>query len=118
MNVNGLEPLFKVKVTCKNCDYMFETSRVRPSFKKSVGSESDFYVRYKEINPEYYVVRVCPFCGFATTENFSDKISPGQKGEFELRVRTNWSYRDFGGERSWPGEGRSGAGTAISQVRS
>jgi uncharacterized protein len=99
--MNGVEPLFKVKVTCICCEAEFETSRVRPSFKKASGTETDFNVRYKLTNPDYYVVRVCPLCGFSTTENFTDKLDPGQKGEFELRVRTNWIQKDYSGERTW-----------------
>lgn len=96
-----VSPLFQVKVDCMVCGYTFRTSRVRPSFKKATGTESDFYVHYKNVNPEYYVVRVCPSCGYSTTENFSDKMTPDQRGEFELRVRMNWTARDFGGERTW-----------------
>lgn len=99
--MSEVEPLYQVKVTCINCQYEFQTSRVRPSFKKSKGTDSDFYVNYKETNPEYYVVRVCPFCGFSTTENFSDKLTSAQKSEFELRVRINWTFKDYGGERTW-----------------
>lgn len=99
--MNGVEPLFKIKVTCLCCEKEFETSRVRPSFKKASGTDTDFNVRYKLTNPDYYVVRVCPDCGFSATENFTDKLSSEQRGEFELRVRTNWIQKDFGGERSW-----------------
>lgn len=99
--MNGVEPLFTVKVTCICCGFIFETSRVRPSFKKANGTESDFNVRYKLVNPDYYVVRVCPQCGFSTTENFSDKLTVEQRGDFELRVRINWIPKDYGGERTW-----------------
>ncbi|WP_438446416.1 DUF2225 domain-containing protein [Gorillibacterium sp. sgz5001074] len=97
----GVHPLFQVKVDCLCCGYSFQTSRVRPSFKRAKSTESDFYVHYKDINPEYYVVRVCPFCGFATTENFSEKLTEEQRGDFELRVRVNWTMKDYGGERTW-----------------
>lgn len=99
--MEGVSPLFQVKVSCISCGAVFLTSRVRPSFKKSAGTESDFNILYKDINPEYYVVRVCPQCGFATTESFSSKLSPAHREEFEKRVRINWVERDFGGERSW-----------------
>lgn len=99
--MNGVEPLFRIKVTCMCCEAEFETSRVRPSFKKASGTDTDFNVRYKQINPDYYVVRVCPQCGFSATENFSDKLTPAQRGEFELRVRANWVPKDYGGERTW-----------------
>jgi len=84
-----------------NCKSPYQTSKVRPSFKKSTGSDSDFCVHYKEYNPDYYVVRVCPKCGFAFTENFSDKWTPLQTQEMKSKVTAHWNNRDYGGERSW-----------------
>jgi uncharacterized protein (DUF2225 family) len=96
-----VEPLFTVKVTCIYCEVEFNTSRVRPSFKKSTKSDTDFGIHYKDINPEYYVVRVCPFCGLATTESSSDKMTKVQIRAFEEKVKDNWSMRDYSGERNW-----------------
>jgi uncharacterized protein (DUF2225 family) len=96
-----VEPLFTVKVSCVYCEIEFNTSRVRPSFKKASKTDSDFGIHYKDINPEYYVVRVCPFCGLATTENSSEKITKDQRSKFEDKVKVNWSMKDYSGERSW-----------------
>ncbi|WP_409342274.1 DUF2225 domain-containing protein [Paenibacillus sp. MBLB4367] len=99
--MTAVEPLFQTQVTCMYCESVFESSRVRPSFKKPSGSDTDFYLRYKEVNPDYYVVKVCPVCGFASTENFSDRFTASQRKTFEERVRSNWSMRDYGGKRGW-----------------
>lgn len=96
-----VEPLFQVKVDCTNCETSFKTSRVRPSFKKSTRSDTDFCIHYKDINPDYYVVRVCPFCGFASTENFSAQMTAAQKKLFHEKLGQNWTSRDYGSERSW-----------------
>jgi len=96
-----VEPLFQIEIECMCCGHVYRTSRVRPSFRKSMGTDTDFYMRYKQINPDYYVVRVCPSCGFAVTENFSPKLSPVQKQLFEEKVRANWKPKDYGGERTW-----------------
>lgn len=96
-----VEPLFTVKVKCTYCDIEFNTSRVRASFKKSLKTDTDFGIHYKEINPDYYVVRVCPFCGLATTENFSDKMTKDQRRNFEEKVKDNWNMRDYSGARNW-----------------
>lgn len=96
-----VEPLYQIKITCQHCETEFQTSRVRPSFKKAVMTESDFHVKYKEINPDYYVVRVCPNCGFATSENFTESITSAHKAEFRNRLGDNWTKRDYGGKRSW-----------------
>ncbi len=96
-----VEPLYQVKVTCALCETEFETSRVRPSFKKAVKTDSDFCIHYKDINPDYYIVRVCPNCGYASTENFSERLTPQQKKAFQEKVSANWAQRDYGGERTW-----------------
>jgi len=96
-----LEPLFSIKMKCINCENDYQTSRVRPSFKKGSGTDSDFCVRYKEFNPDYYVVRVCPFCGFSSSENFTDKLTKAQKEEFNEKIGNNWSMKDYCNSRTW-----------------
>jgi uncharacterized protein len=96
-----LEPLYLVNVRCTYCSNVFQSSRVRPSFKKASRTDTDFCVHYKDINPDYYVVRICPFCGFASTEHFSDKLTTGQRTAFEKRIAKNWSVRDYSKERTW-----------------
>lgn len=96
-----VEPLFQVKVQCPNCETGYKTSRVRPSFKKSYKTDTDFCIHYKEYNPDYYVVRLCPACGFACTENSTEQLNSSQKKAFKEKVGDRWVYKDYGGERSW-----------------
>ncbi|SDE01684.1 hypothetical protein SAMN02799630_04403 [Paenibacillus sp. UNCCL117] len=96
-----VEPLFQAKVQCPQCEAEFKSSRVRPSFKKSVKSDTDFCLHYKDVNPDYYVVRICPHCGFAGTENSKNKLTPIQKKLFQQKIGAQWTYKDFGGERRW-----------------
>ncbi|HEY2492837.1 MAG TPA: DUF2225 domain-containing protein [Paenibacillus sp.] len=96
-----LEPLYSIQVSCSFCEHGFMTSRVRPSFKKSIRTDSDFCAYYKNENPDFYVVRVCPKCGFASTENSADRLSDAQKKTFEGKMSRRWIERDFGGRRDW-----------------
>ncbi|TDF98626.1 DUF2225 domain-containing protein [Paenibacillus piri] len=96
-----VEPLYHVKVECTYCQFSFETSRVRPSFKKAKHTDTDFCIHYKDVNPDYYVVRVCPFCGYADSENASGKLSPAQRQEFREKVADHWTPKELGNERSW-----------------
>lgn len=95
-----VDPLYRVKVTCLCCETVFETSKVRPSFKKVVKTDTDFCTYYKDINPDYYVVRVCPSCGFSFTESFSQNLLPARKKHYLDTIGSKWqSKRDYGGER-------------------
>lgn len=95
-----MEPLFQIKVTCICCEESFQTSRVRPSLKKAVKTDTDFCSYFKTVNPDYYVVRVCPICGFASTENFVERLNEKQRTAYYEKMGNQWQYRDYGGERS------------------
>lgn len=96
-----LIPLYTIKITCCNCEHEFSTSRVRPSLKRAIRRDADFCSYYKAENPDYYVVRVCPKCGFASTENSADRLAGWQRKAFEAQVGSRWTPRDFGDKRSW-----------------
>jgi uncharacterized protein (DUF2225 family) len=99
--LSDLIPLYSIKVKCCNCEQEFSTSRVRPSLKQAVRRDADFCAYYKADNPDYYVVRVCPNCGFASTENSADKLTDVQRQAFNEQVGNRWKIRDFGEKRSW-----------------
>ena len=95
-----IAPLYRTKVKCPCCESEFETSRVRPSFKKVIRTDTDFCAYFKDVNPDYYVVRVCPYCGFSFTENFSPQLSVKQKRAYLDRIGSKWQGgRDYSGER-------------------
>lgn len=96
-----IDPLYTVKCTCLMCGNEYHTSKVRPSFKKPYKRDTDFCLHYQETNPEFYVVRVCKYCGFSATENFTMKISDSQKNRFLDRIGKHWEGADYGGVRSW-----------------
>lgn len=78
-----MEPLYQSKIKCICCEFTFMTSRVRPSFKRAVKTDTDFCGYYKpEVNPDFYVVRVCPNCGFASTENGMERLNDQQKKQY------------------------------------
>ncbi|MDO7907095.1 DUF2225 domain-containing protein [Paenibacillus sp. JX-17] len=96
-----LKPLYQLKVSCVHCEHEFMTSRVRPSFKKAIRTDSDFCAYYKSENPDFYVVRVCPQCGFASTEHSMERLTDAQKQRFSEQVSSRWQPRDYSEERTW-----------------
>lgn len=96
-----MEPLYQSKLQCICCETPFATSRVRPSFKKAIATDTDFCGYYKDdVNPDYYVVRVCPICGFASTENGLDRLNDLQKRKYMDVVGMRWVPADYGGNRT------------------
>ncbi|EOS58703.1 MULTISPECIES: DUF2225 domain-containing protein [Paenibacillus] len=96
-----LEPLYQIKVTCIHCQNEFSTSRVRPSFKRAVRTDTDFCSYYQKENPDYYVVRVCPSCGFASTENSVPRLTERQRTLFQEAIGSRFNQKDYGGRRDW-----------------
>lgn len=98
-----MEPLYLIQTTCICCEQPFRTSRVRSSFKKAASTDTDFCIHYKMINPDYYVVRVCPYCGFSSTENFSERMTPKHKSVYYEKIGKSWNNLNLTGERDWNG---------------
>jgi uncharacterized protein (DUF2225 family) len=97
-----MEPLYQITVECLQCRREFQTSRVRPSFKKAVKTDTDFCTYYKDgnENPEFYVVRVCPTCGFASTDSFAQQMNDRQRAVFQSKIGSLWSGKDYSGKRT------------------
>jgi uncharacterized protein len=95
-------PLYLMKVDCICCETSFQTSRVRPSLKRAIKTDTDFCSYFKDVNPDFYVVRVCPFCGFSSTENFGEKLNQKQRKEYYDKIGNQWQHRDYGRERGLP----------------
>lgn len=95
-----MEPLYQISVNCICCEASFSTSRVRPSLKRAVRSDTDFCSYFNTINPDFYVVRVCPYCGFASTESFGERLNDRQKSAYLEKMGSQWKMRDYGGVRN------------------
>lgn len=96
-----MEPLYETTKTCLCCERSYPSSRVRPSFKKSIHRDTDFCATYKtDINPDYYVVFVCPDCGFATSENGAASMTDAQRKTYYEQIGSRWMRRDYGGSRT------------------
>lgn len=63
--------------------------------------DSDFCGYYRDdLNPDYYVVRVCPQCGFSSTENGFEKLTDKQKQQYFEQVGSSWETKSYSGPRS------------------
>ncbi|MDW7674540.1 MAG: DUF2225 domain-containing protein [Bacillota bacterium] len=96
--MNTVNVFFERKLTCPVCDINFTSTAIRPSKIKRKKTHSDFYVDYEEFNPNYYLVFVCPKCGYAYLQS-SQPLNLNQKNVIKERITVNWRPRDFGGKR-------------------
>lgn len=74
------QPFFEQEKTCPVCQKKFKITRVRSSACVVIHRDTDFYVKYKDINPNYYSIWVCPHCHYAALDKkFSGPLSDGEK---------------------------------------
>jgi uncharacterized protein len=67
------DTLFAATKKCGVCDGDVNVTKVR-SRLSLVKQDSDFCTYYKEVNPNYYVVFVCPHCGYAAQDTYFEEI--------------------------------------------
>ncbi|SHI06269.1 DUF2225 domain-containing protein [Desulfosporosinus lacus] len=99
--MTSVNAFYEKKLTCIYCGSPFITQRVRSRFSVPYRTDSDFCPHFREgnYNPHYYFVNVCPECGFAFSEEFSEQFPLGSKELINSRIAKHWKKRNFGEER-------------------
>ncbi|MCB8816978.1 DUF2225 domain-containing protein [Desulfosporosinus shakirovi] len=99
--MTSVNAFYEKKLTCIYCGSPFITQRVRSRFSVPYRTDSDFCPHFREgnYNPHYYFVNVCPECGFAFSEEFSEQFPLGSKELINSQIANNWKKRNFGEER-------------------
>ncbi|MGI6092490.1 MAG: DUF2225 domain-containing protein [Veillonellaceae bacterium] len=66
--------LYTVDKNCSVCSKDFSVTRVRTRIVK-IKQDTDFCTYYKDVNPYYYTVWVCPNCGYAAQDSHFPNIT-------------------------------------------
>lgn len=95
--------LYDKQVTCHICDHTFTSKKLRSRYIRVKQVFNDFSKDYKDAlrNPLLYEVYVCPECGYAFTDQFSEIKYMDQRQQFKEKVSSNWRKQDFSDERSY-----------------
>lgn len=93
--------LFDKEVTCHVCNMTFTTKKPRIRKIPVEKKDADFHIWYKEVNPVFYNVWVCPNCGFSVTESEHKPLNIESKSLVLKHVSFKWNKRDYGSERNW-----------------
>lgn len=67
------DALYSAEKQCVICDQKFNVTRVRNRLAM-LKQDSDFCTYYKDINPYYYGVWVCPHCGYAALDTYFEEL--------------------------------------------
>jgi uncharacterized protein (DUF2225 family) len=75
------EALYSKKVACPICGKQFSSLKAKVNACRTAKKDEDFCTHYAGINPMYYEIFVCPFCGYAASEN-----SFGELNDTEIKL--------------------------------
>jgi hypothetical protein len=98
-----LSPIWKKKVRCPLCDSEFYAYNVRSEAIKVKSRDTDFMVIYDGINPNWYLVWVCPKCYYSAFKADFHTLSDREKTTLAKLSDVRMSIakiEDFSGERT------------------
>jgi len=93
---------FEQQKACPVCQYKFTVTRVRSSACFVIERDTDFSVKYRDINPLLYSIWVCPNCQYANTDReFNEPLRPNELERLKKGLALLRSEEpDFSGERT------------------
>ncbi|MDQ2085992.1 DUF2225 domain-containing protein [Herbivorax sp. ANBcel31] len=94
------EALYSKSITCPVCDKKIEVTKVKSKNCIVSSRDTDFCVYYETVNPIFYDVWVCEFCGYAAQADKFEQISSRNADKIVKNITPHWKKRSFNGERS------------------
>jgi uncharacterized protein len=93
---------FEQQKTCPICETKFNVTRVRSSAIIVINRDTDLKVKYKDVNPTFYSIWVCPTCQFAASDtSFEEEINRKEKEPLTRGLSLLKSQEpDFSGTRT------------------
>ena len=92
--------LFDKKVICPICNSVFLQKCVKAKTPRVLSKDSDFFVRYKTINPYFYDVWVCRTCGYSALKADFEKVRDFEKELIWTNLTPFWTPINFASELS------------------
>lgn len=89
------ENLYNKKITCPVCENIFDVKVNKAKKAIMTGKDSDFFIRYKVINPYFYEIWLCPYCGYAAMKNEFPLIKNTQKEKIKSKITSKWTPRKY-----------------------
>ncbi|AEF94552.1 Protein of unknown function DUF2225 [Desulfotomaculum nigrificans CO-1-SRB] len=95
------EMIFPVQYTCPHCGKQFSHPEVKSKYIIMERQDSDFCSYYAAINPIYYDVLVCRFCGYSYTKETNVPLTDQEKAAIGA-ILANWHTEgyQYGGLRT------------------
>ncbi|CQR72765.1 hypothetical protein SOV_01480 [Sporomusa ovata DSM 2662] len=93
------EPTYSVEKECPVCQQKFNVTRTRGR-QILVKQDSDFCSYFRDINPYYYTIWVCPHCGYAATDSYFAELSVAAKDKIAKFLASRAVNVNYSGNRT------------------
>jgi uncharacterized protein (DUF2225 family) len=87
--------LYDRELTCPVCENIFKARSVKTSAARMLKKDSDFFIRYGNIDPYFYDVWLCNICGYAAMKRDFDKIRSHQIEKIQKQISFKWKGRTY-----------------------
>lgn len=95
MDENYIKDLFDKKIICPVCNSTFYQKAVKVKSPRIISKDSDFFIRYKSINPYFYDVWICNSCGYSSLKSEFFKLRDFQKNQILEKISPKWSKKNY-----------------------
>ncbi|PRR83026.1 DUF2225 domain-containing protein [Clostridium vincentii] len=87
--------IYDKEIICPICNSKFNVKIVKVNSPRITSKDSDFFIRYRVINPYFYDVWVCNSCGYSAIKADFPKIKSHQKDIILNEITRKWRPHNF-----------------------
>ncbi|MFZ5643350.1 MAG: DUF2225 domain-containing protein [Bacillota bacterium] len=99
-HVTNNSPHYGEEYSCPFCSGRVRTLKVKTECTELLKTDDDFCPHYRDLNPLFYEIAVCPGCGYAFSRDFRDKIGQQEQDVIRKNLSRLGKPKDFSKERS------------------
>ncbi|WP_195892682.1 DUF2225 domain-containing protein [Desnuesiella massiliensis] len=90
-----LSMLYDREITCPVCQSRFKARSVKNSAARVMKKDSDFFIRYSQINPYFYDVWLCNICGYASMKIDFERVKGYQIDLIQKNISIKWKGKVY-----------------------
>ncbi|MCX7885300.1 MAG: DUF2225 domain-containing protein [Caloramator sp.] len=94
-DINIKNCLYDKSYTCPVCGNNFKEKTVKIGKARLVSKDTDLMPRYRNINPLFYDVIICPKCGYSSLISYFDKIKKDQAELIISKISSKFKARIY-----------------------
>lgn len=89
------DDLFNKSVCCPVCNSKFTELSVKVNKPRILSKDSDFFLRYKGVNPYFYDVWICNTCGYSSLKHDFSNLREKQKSLVLEHITPKWTPKSY-----------------------